>query len=174
MIGNDVQPLIVIAITARRMIHRAGRIHFIVDHNLFQVHQPIVLIHENRNTGQMQRLEGRALFHILGALSISDQPHINSALLRFDHGRHCARRGEPIGRYIEIARRMSIKRREAIERRVVRAVIDLHRRAPSDPEWRQKRQDDESPRQRDSARPDCIHRRQMAGRSHSSSNNILK
>ena len=35
VVSNDVQSLIVIAIAARRMIHRARRIHFIVNDNLF-------------------------------------------------------------------------------------------------------------------------------------------
>ena len=52
-IMQDVQPLIVIAVTARRVIHRAGRIHFIVNDNLFQMHESIVLIHKDWYAGQM-------------------------------------------------------------------------------------------------------------------------
>ena len=162
VIGNDVEPLIVIAIAARRMVHRAGGVHFIIDHNLFQMHQPIVLVHENRNAGQTQRMERRTLFDVLSALQIGNQAHIDSPLLRRDHRLHRTGRGQPINRHIEVACRMPIERGQAIEWRVVWPVVDLYRRAPPGTDRNREHQHDETQRQYDVVGHDCSHRWRIA------------
>ena len=146
MIGNDVEPLIVIAIAARRMVHRAGSVHFIIDHNLFQMHQPIVLVHQNGNAGQTQCMKRCALFDVLSALQIGNQAHIDSPLLRRNHRLHRTGGGQPIDRHIEVACGTPIEHCQAVEWRVVWAVVDLHRRAPPSPDRNREHQHDETER----------------------------
>ncbi len=172
MIRDDIHPFIIIAIAARRVVHRTGGIDLIVNDDLFQMHEPVVLIDADRNPGQMKRPQGALLLDILRAFLIGQHANIDAPLLGCDQGLHCARVSQSVDGHIDIPLRMLIERDHSIQRRALRRIIHFKVGAPNHPgrycRMQTERQDDGADR---IARPDGG---TGISADHSSSNNILK
>ena len=50
MVLNDIEPLVIVAISTGRLIHRPGRIDLVVDDRLFQMHEAVMLIDPDHAT----------------------------------------------------------------------------------------------------------------------------
>lgn len=126
VVPNDIQPFIIVAIAARRVIHRTVGVDLIVDNHLLQMHEAVVLIDFNGNTGFPKSRHRGLLLRVVEPFTVGDDANIHTPLLGLDQRLDCKGGGQPVHRDKDVSCGTIIDLHNPPERLVLRGVPHLH------------------------------------------------
>lgn len=127
MVPDDIQPLIIVAISTGRLIHGPRGIDLVVDHRLFQMHEAVMLINLDRNPGFAQRRERCSLLRIVETFPIGEETNIYTTPFRLNQRFHRERRRDAIHGHKNVSFGTVIDPYEVFERPILRAIPDFDR-----------------------------------------------